>query len=314
MIFDFCLRKAAKFTSLGQWALKDNPSYQLALKRGFHRTIAEIYDWTVGKRVTDKYNFKECLTNAKQYKTRKAWYEKDKEYFLTATRNDWVTPIAKELGWGVPYKWKYKKCLEYAQKFVSSAEWCQSKHPSYFTASHRGWLEIIKNELGWPVTPWDYERCKAKAALCTSLAGWDEYHQTSYVYATQSGWQRKIAKELGWVCRGTGIRNEWTYEQCVAQATNFTYLTEWTRNHRATFDYAKRKGWHLKIVEELGWVYRKVKIWDYRACLLTTEGVVSFTVWQVSHRNAYRAAKRKGFLDKILEANKWVKAFAVPKA
>ena len=253
MIFEFCIRKAATFTSLTQWATQDRSSYQLALKKGIHRDVAKYFGWDIGRKVKNKYSYNQCRENARHYKNLKTWKEKSIEYYRIAIRNRWVKLIAKDVGWGNLQKWDFQTCLKIARKYNTVVEWRRANPKCYSAAHYHGWLELIKNDLNW-YTGWDYSLCKTKASKFNTLSEWAAGHNASYRYACEVKWQRKIATELGWEVKGDGIRKVRTYEDCKMRAQDCTYLADWCHKDSASFHWAKRRGWHHQIANELGWV------------------------------------------------------------
>jgi len=202
-----CLRRASEFTSLSSWKKGHGASYQQALKKNWHRQIAEELGWEM-KALGEARSYEQCKDQASEFSSLISWQKGHSASYCQAYRNNWHRQIAEELGWQMQALGEarsYEQCLELASEFTSLGSWQKGHSASYYKAYKKNWHRQIAEELGWKMTALNrsYEQCKEQASEFTSLGYWSKGHSASYQQALKNNWQRQIAEELGWEIRRT---------------------------------------------------------------------------------------------------------------
>lgn len=262
---------------------------------------------------TDDPLFFTCKEQAEKYANATQWKKsKDSKFYYIAYKRKWLRKITLKLGWSVYRDWTFSKCLRVAQEYRTSTDWSQSKgysHWAYQAACRENWLEDIKTKLGWGRSKWTYEECLEIASQYSRAVDWAREDNPSYLAAIRKDWHRKIGKELGWKYQNRGKKHNWTYEQCLESASSFTYLEEWKKSSldgKAHHEYAKKRGWHIKIVEKLGWVVQPRKSWkNYYKCLEVASRYGTYAEFRTKHRSCYRAVLRFKYKERLLNDMGW---------
>lgn len=214
--YDACKRIASNYDSLNNWANSHRNSYRYALKKNWHRLIAEEYNW--GFRApywirNGESSYDACKRWANKYSNLTCWQSCHFPSYNFARQKHWTKKIASELNWqylGVwtfGFKSNYEACLHQFKKYKSKSDWDKFHPSSYAMACKNNWLEKIystenlkvRRLLVWVNEGEDpYDACKRIASKYRKLNIWYERHQSSYAYALRRGWHLKIAKELNW--------------------------------------------------------------------------------------------------------------------
>lgn len=88
----------------------------------------------------------------------------------------------------------------------------------------------------------------ASASKFKSTTEWkrSKEEQKYYQYVAKHKMKADIYAEVGWT-----LRTSRSYEECLASARNYESYTEWSEKEVAIQCYARKKGWHARIIQDL---------------------------------------------------------------
>ena len=92
-----CLKAASIFSSLNEWATKDNNSYLAAVRKHWHRKIQRALKWDA--RDYTHRTYKDCLEAARPFNNPNDWQMYDSRSYQSACYHGWREKIKKDLKW-----------------------------------------------------------------------------------------------------------------------------------------------------------------------------------------------------------------------
>lgn len=256
--------------------------------------------------------YRACKRQASKFSSLKEWEKKSRSSYVKALKNKWQKQIAKELGWNVRKDaghWdNYENCVAEASKYSSLSEW-RKKSPSSYLASKDKWHGAISQELAWVSkvhNSWSYEDCKSEASKFSSLKEWEKNSRSSYFAAVKNNVQRKIAQELNWKVRKKA--GHWnSYENCKAEASQYSSLKEWEKNSTASYFSACKNKWQRQIAHDLDWANDRDndKPFLYRACKRQAAQFSSLNDWITNGSASYKTAVTNKWQREIAQELGW---------
>ena len=141
---EVCVVEAGKYATIKEWQLGSAGSYQAAFKKGWldecsghmHRQLHKKNHW----------GLKNCLEDAKQFKTKSEWQQAKRSGYSIAAKNGWLEQCTahmeldgrKTVGQRL---WTKEKCIELAKTCNSRAEFKKASGSAYLRARVKGWLD-----------------------------------------------------------------------------------------------------------------------------------------------------------------------------
>lgn len=156
--------------------------------------------------------------------------------------------------------WTYERCLAIAKPYTKIVEWakCPKGRASYLAAYRKRWHRVIGTELGWTFRTVErsyvkrpaYEKVIEETVIYKGVDHFRRSDRSLFLYCENKGWLDNIVKAQGWD-RCVGVKR--TYEDCKELASFSDGLTAWKLADSKSYRYATKRGWQVKISEELGW-------------------------------------------------------------
>lgn len=145
---------------------------------------------------------------------------------------------------------------EVRQKIKELAQ--QYRYQNEVPKREEQWLKLFRNRFGTEklcqyIEPfrksfYPKEEILASARKFKSPTEWRKSKEDAkyYAYVAKHKMKAEIYDELGWT-----LRTSRSYEECLASARNYESYTEWSEKEEAIQCYARKKGWHARIIQEL---------------------------------------------------------------
>ena len=91
-------------------------------------------------------------------------------------------------------------------------------------------------------------------------------------------------------------RNNWTYEDCLAEAKKYTTTTDFMKHSKSAYIVAKENDW----LKDYDWIQpkrRTANVWTKSKCRAEAKKYKTATEFARCSRGAFSTAKEKGWLD-----------------
>lgn len=136
-----CCEASHKCKSRSDFARHFPTAYRRAHQRGW----IDSYSWLVpGCTVAGYWTYERCYKEAKKYKSKKEFYEKNHRAYAAAVRNKWLDSF----DWFIPqFVWTYDACLVEAKKYPTKRAFEKGNCGAYTAARRHGWI----NDYDWMV-------------------------------------------------------------------------------------------------------------------------------------------------------------------
>jgi hypothetical protein len=147
-----CQRQSKKYSSIKEWQKKSSGSYQAAKRNNwFDECIKHIPPKI---KPTGYWNQKNCLADAKKFKTRYEWQKKSAGAYNSAFRNGWLDMcfshmcpiINKPSG-----TWTKENCKKDALQYQGKREWYKNSSGAVSAARINGWYVECTQHMKYDV-------------------------------------------------------------------------------------------------------------------------------------------------------------------
>lgn len=200
-----CLKEAKKYKILSHWSKspgRGTISYNVASKNGWLKECTKHMKKITEKRPIQFWKSKKnCIKEAKKYKTRTEWLKKSKNCYIVARKYGWYSECVKHMqvkkmenGY-----WTKQKCLNEAKKYSTVKEWREKSSASYAYSVRKKWLKDISKNMGRSQKEsgyWTKERCIKEAKKYATRSNWSAGSGTSYNLAHKKGWFKQCVSHM----------------------------------------------------------------------------------------------------------------------
>ncbi len=133
--------EALKYRTVSEWRKKDLNSYTIAHTSGHYTEC--IKHMTFDKNPKGYWTLGRCKQEAKKYKSKAEWLEKNSASYSISNRNNWMHKCVthmklKRVASGY---WTLEKCKKLSLKYKTKSAWMKSHKAAYMAAFKKNWLK-----------------------------------------------------------------------------------------------------------------------------------------------------------------------------
>ena len=150
---------------------------------------------SLGLLAKGKWNYENCFTEAKKYKTLKEFRKLSASAYNKALRYGWLSDYTWLNSIEREYDlWTYEKCYEAAKNCKTKTQFLKHNRRAYSKANKEGWI----TDYTWfsdPPREWNYDTCYNEAKKYNKLSDFIKNAGAAYRTARKNGWM----KEYTWL-------------------------------------------------------------------------------------------------------------------
>jgi hypothetical protein len=243
----------------------------------------------------------ELLADAKKYKTRAEWAKNSIGARQAAKKRgkDFVEQCCAHMASG-RLKYTDAQLFADAKKYKTRTEWHRSGNGAG-VALDRG-KEFYEKccahmiERQRPKGFWSAKaNCLASARKFRTLNDWSKQEAAAVSSAREHGWFDECTAHMTKVKNSNGF---WTKARCLASARKFRTRTAWKTGDSAAFQAARKKGWHRACTAHMTRENAEPSKYTEAVLKKAARRFGSRVAWQKGDRATYKAARRRGLLDR----------------
>lgn len=246
-----------------------------------------------------KWDEKNCLEEAKKYKTVADFYKYSTAAYQSATRNGWksgytwlkVTGERKPKG-----TWDEESCLEEAKKYKTFGEFRRNAIGAYRSSERNGWIDSY-SWLTNRYNSWDHDSCEEESRKYNNRNDFGKGCPSAYQASIRNGWIDE------WFEPGKTTR-KWTKDSCEEEAKKYNTLKEFAKGSHHAYWVATKNGWTEGYIWGDGRNGRKRNRWTEERCLNAGKEYSSRSDFFRGCPAGYNASLRRGLLDEIFGESK----------
>lgn len=286
--YNLCVLEANKYSIKSDWI--KTRSYR-TIQKNNPQWIPKLSKHMLQRKVT--WTKKECLEEAKKYKSVTEWREKSSTSYRIAKENGSYKKCAKALGVNkkpAGYWNNYERCKKEALKYKHRAAWMRGSGSSYESAKKHGWINNLSKHMmttseitSLNNTKWSLKKCKQIAKKYKTKSQWQKGHIYSYNSASRRGWLDICGKHMKSAFKWN------TKEKCLKEAKKYKRITDWIKYSNSSYVRACRKGWHKECTAHMK-KYRTLEDCKKDALKYKTKNE-----WLLKSPGAYWSAYSRGF-------------------
>lgn len=252
---------------------------------------------TTKRFVVGRWSKQGCINSAREYSDLKTWMRERKTSYLAARDNGWLETCCTHMKQKQRVKWTFEKCIQSSSKYHSRMEWANGDGKAYRAAIKNNWLEecckhMVPKRKGGRNSKWTLEKCVASARECASRKEWQKKSPAAYSAARRNGWLVE--------CYGHMMRCDvkWNEQICVESASGFATRSLWYKNEPGAYLAAKKLGIFDACCSHMFDTSDLVTKHTLLSCKQSAQSFNSLKAWRDEDYNTYKAALRKGWLEK----------------
>ena len=160
----------------------------------------------------------------------------------------------------------------------------------------KNWIPLNKakcGSLGGNNLIWDFEKCKEEALKYKSRREFGVNSSSGYTSARINGWLDEICQHMEILIR----KDYWNKELCLEEALKYKTRTEFIKNSKGAFAFAKKHGWLDDMYFHMNKVKNPNGFWSKKICLDEALKYKTRKELQLNNSACYSAIKN----------NKWAK-------
>ena len=300
--YETCLEAAKKCGSINEF----NKTYRTAYKMAKNNGWIKEYLWFKRPVVYNKKWDKEsCYIDAKKYKTRSEFAEKNRSAYNIAKKNGWTNDYtwflsefdarsAGNLGKGV--KWTSEKCYNEAKKYKTLVEFRDNNICAHYAAYRNGWLK----DYDWLEKPMLPDK-----PIYVVYRYYDKDTNTVYV-----GLAKDMKRRHREHCRGVVKHGERKYDvvnnffvsigKKMPEPTiliDNLYAEDAQKYEGEYIEKYKNEGFNVLNLAKAGSLGAYNSKWTKEACYNEAKKYNSRTEFQKKARGAYKAALKNEWMN-----------------
>jgi len=310
--YNACLKDAKKYHSEDEWEDKSPDAHQVAIKSHW---IVEFRMYFKPKKLpksklnTSKprkrptsHSPKQCLKLAKRCNTITEWRNMHPKSVKDAKTHGIYDQCIEHMNVRQYNQWTKEQCVEHALTFDTRSKWSRGHAATYHYAKKMGWFKDCVAHMPKPyeTTKLDItkEQCLEYARTFSTRTQWNQKHAQSYRMAKQHGWFDECVAHMA----KPKPRKQWTQEECVGIARNYSNRKEWREGNLSSYSAAYQYDWMKACTEHMPSRSESRKSWTKTECKKHAKKFHSRTEWTRGHHSSYRAALDRGWIDEIMPA------------
>jgi hypothetical protein len=154
---------------------------------------------------------------------------------------------------------------------------------------------------------WTKDTVLKIAAAYSTRQQWRNSHTSSYNVAKYHGWYEEATKHMK---RELKPRGYWTLKKCQTVSKKFKTVSEWQREHAASYLAAYRNEWIEPCSSHMSSTQNPKRYWTKGKCLAKASLYSSRSEWKRSDSRSFRAAEDNSWID---ECARHMKRLHAPK-
>ena len=190
-----------------------------------------------------KWTYEACYEEAKKYKTRTEFHDKNNLAYKIACKNKWIN----DYNWFIQkckprgYYNNYDECYNEARKYKSRTEFQYGCGSAYRWAKKNNWLDDYDWFDGGRVRKgtWTYSNCYNVAKDCVSRVEFATKYAGAYDAAITNGW----IDDWEWLKKATKPSGYWTYEKCVEESKKYKSRSNFALRCGSAYGVARQNEW-----------------------------------------------------------------------
>lgn len=239
-----CYKIASQYTSLEEYRTKSLQSYRAARKLNILDQICKDNNWEKyiprTKRKNGFWTKDKCIEEAKKYKTRKEWSDKDGASYDFAKRNSWFEECTKHMPkYDVINDYTKEMCVVVALKYIRRVDWKNSIDNKYYVvACQNNWIDECCKHMdslnNWKI----FENVFNSAKQYKTISEWTKNNGAAYASAKKNGWLTECTKHM------VSPKGKWNNKKlCLLEAQKYNNIKLWQKSSSGSYFASKRNGW-----------------------------------------------------------------------
>lgn len=194
---------------------------------------------SIGSLGKGKWNYKSTVEEAKKYKSRREFRDKNRSAYNKALEKDWLdnfnwlkdnTKHRKEY-------WTEERCLKEAKKYNNMSNFRKECSGAYLSAKEHNWLEDytwLETQFKWTEKSLleEARKYKTRGEFAKEKPGAYEY-ALKYSLLDKCTWFEELKKP----------NNYWTYERCLEESKKYKSRGEYRKENNGSYKSSLKHGW-----------------------------------------------------------------------
>jgi len=244
-------------------------------------------------------------------------YHTDNAAYQTATRNNWMDDLCKELNisrrgdnnWWVTREDFKTDLLRIKKEFYASGKTggislYLSKNYSalYRIFRTKKYYKSLLRELGFTVfnyhIRWTFEDCRRESLKYKTKGEWFAGSPGSQHAARKNGWFDELTKHMKILSHPAGY---WTFEKCRKESLKYDFPTAWHRGSPKSYIGARNKPWYKKLIKRMTKrvIQNPAGYWTFEKCRKQANKYKVSKRWRENSQGSWTTAYRNGWLPEL---------------